>query len=384
MNLFWFRRDLRWEDNAGLYHALYQAKLQGTKVLPIFVFDKTILNQSEDKADRRVDFIHQTLTRLQTDLVAKGKSLWVKYGTSTEVFEKVFSEFINEIKSGKTPNPDILCNSEIKFNAFLNHAISMGADKIATGHYAKIKEADGLYSLLKADDSTKDQSYFLYRLNQHQLSKSLFPLGNLLKKDVREIAKKEGLHNSDKKDSTGICFIGERPFTEFLNKYIENSPGPIKDEHGKILGEHIGLMFYTLGQRQGLGIGGSKTSNGEPWFVAEKSIKENTLIVAQGHAHPLLFKDGLIAKKPHWIHGALPEKHWVYGAKTRYRESDAPCEIDMIKDDSVEIFFGQKQWAITPGQSVVVYESNVCLGGAIIECAIDKAQVPLPEKIVAS
>lgn len=303
---------------------------------------------------------------------------------SKEYKEKVFSEFINEIKSGKTPNPDILCNSEIKFSAFLNHAISMGADKIATGHYAQIKEADGLYSLLKADDSTKDQSYFLYRLNQHQLSKSLFPLGNLLKKDVREIAKKEGLHNSDKKDSTGICFIGERPFTEFLNKYIENSPGPIKDEHGKILGEHIGLMFYTLGQRQGLGIGGSKTSNGEPWFVAEKSIKENILIVAQGHAHPLLFKDGLIAKKPHWIHGALPEKHWVYGAKTRYRESDAPCEIDMIKDDSVEIFFGQKQWAITPGQSVVVYESNVCLGGAIIECSIDKAQVPLPEKIVAS
>ena len=250
---------------------------------------------------------------------------------SKEYKEKVFSEFINEIKSGRTPNPDILCNSEIKFNAFLNH-----------------------------------------------------PLGNLLKKDVREIAKKEGLHNSDKKDSTGICFIGERPFTEFLNKYIENSPGPIKDEHGKTLGEHIGLMFYTLGQRQGLGIGGSKTSNGEPWFVAEKNIKENVLIVAQGHAHPLLFKDGLIAKKTHWIHGSLPEKHWVYGAKTRYRETDAPCEIDMIKDDSVEIFFGQKQWAITPGQSVVVYESNVCLGGAIIESAIDKAQVPLPEKMVAS
>ena len=229
---------------------------------------------------------------------------------SKEYKEKVFSEFINEIKNGRTPNPDILCNSEIKFNAFLNHAISMGADKIATGHYAQIKENDGLFSLLKADDSTKDQSYFLYRLNQHQLSKSIFPLGNLLKKDVREIAKKEGLHNSEKKDSTGICFIGERPFTEFLNKYIENSPGPIKDEHGKTLGEHIGLMFYTLGQRQGLGIGGSKTSNGEPWFVAEKNIQENTLIVAQGHRHPLLFKDGLTAKKTHWIHGALPKKHW--------------------------------------------------------------------------
>ena len=303
---------------------------------------------------------------------------------SKEYKEKVFSEFINEIKNGRTPNPDILCNSEIKFNAFLNHAISMGADKIATGHYAQIKENDGLFSLLKADDSTKDQSYFLYRLNQHQLSKSIFPLGNLLKKDVREIAKKEGLHNSGKKDSTGICFIGERPFTEFLNKYIENSPGPIKDEHGKTLGEHIGLMFYTLGQRQGLGIGGSKTSNGEPWFVAEKNIQENTLIVAQGHEHPLLFKDGLTAKKTHWIHGALPKKHWVYGAKTRYRQPDAPCEIDKIEDDSIEIFFGQKQWAITPGQSVVVYESNVCLGGAIIESATDKAQVSLSERMVVA
>ena len=303
---------------------------------------------------------------------------------SKEYKEKVFSEFINEIKSGRTPNPDILCNSEIKFNAFLNHAISMGADKIATGHYAQIKESDGLYSLLKADDSTKDQSYFLYRLNQHQLSKSIFPLGTFLKKDVREIAKKEGLHNSDKKDSTGICFIGERPFTEFLNKYIENSPGPIKDEHGKIVGEHIGLVFYTLGQRQGLGIGGSKTSNGEPWFVAEKNIQENTLIVAQGHGHPLLYKDGLAAKKTHWIHGTLPKKHWVYGAKTRYRQPDAPCEIDTINDHSIELFFGQKQWAITPGQSVVVYESNVCLGGAIIENAIDKAQVSFFEKMVAA
>jgi len=301
---------------------------------------------------------------------------------SKEYKEKVFSEFINEIKSGRTPNPDILCNSEIKFNAFLNHAISMGADKIATGHYAQIKESDGLYSLLKADDSTKDQSYFLYRLNQHQLSKSIFPLGTFLKKDVREIAKKEGLHNSDKRDSTGICFIGERPFTEFLNKYIENSPGPIKDEHGKIVGEHIGLVFYTLGQRQGLGIGGSKTSNGEPWFVAEKNIQENTLIVAQGHGHPLLYKDGLAAKKTYWIHGTLPKKHWVYGAKTRYRQPDAPCEIDTINDHSIELFFGQKQWAITPGQSVVVYESNVCLGGAIIESAIDKVQAPLSEKMV--
>ena len=303
---------------------------------------------------------------------------------AAEYRERVFADFLREYAAGRTPNPDVLCNAEIKFKAFLDHAMSLGADAIATGHYARVRHEGGKVQLLKALDATKDQSYFLYRLNQHQLSKSIFPLGNLLKKDVREIAKKEGLHNSEKKDSTGICFIGERPFTEFLNKYIENSPGPIKDEHGKTLGEHTGLMFYTLGQRQGLGIGGSKISNGEPWFVAEKNIQENTLIVAQGHGHPLLFKDGLTAKKTHWIHGALPKKHWVYGAKTRYRQPDAPCEIDAIADDSIEIFFGQKQWAITPGQSVVVYESNVCLGGAIIENAIDKAQVSFFEKMVAA
>ena len=359
--------------------AAYLLKQQGYEVIGLFMKNwhddsVTISNECPWLED-------------SNDALLVAEKLGIPFQTvdlSEQYKEKIVDYMFNEYEKGRTPNPDILCNSEIKFNAFLNHAISMGADKIATGHYAQIKECDGLFSLLKADDSTKDQSYFLYRLNQHQLSKSIFPLGKLLKKDVREIAKKEGLHNSDKKDSTGICFIGERPFTEFLNRYIENSPGLIKNEYGKTLGEHIGLMFYTLGQRQGLGIGGSKTSNGEPWFVAEKDIKENTLIVAQGHNHPLLFKDGLIAKQMHWIHGSLPKKHWVYAAKTRYRQPDAPCEIDMIKDDSVEIFFGQKQWAMTPGQSVVVYESNVCLGGAVIEKAIDKVQEPSSEKMVAA
>ena len=301
---------------------------------------------------------------------------------AAEYKDRVFAEFLREYSAGRTPNPDVLCNAEIKFKAFLDHAMSLGAEAIATGHYAKTARVGNEVHLLKAIDETKDQSYFLYRLSQAQLQHVIFPLGGIRKSLVREIAQAIGLPNAAKKDSTGICFIGERPFTEFLNKYIENSPGPIKDEHGKIVGEHIGLVFYTLGQRQGLGIGGSKTSNGEPWFVAEKNIQENTLIVAQGHGHPLLFKDGLAAKKTHWIHGTLPKKHWVYGAKTRYRQPDAPCEIDTINDHSIELFFGQKQWAITPGQSVVVYESNVCLGGAIIESAIDKAQAPLSEKMV--
>ena len=288
-----------------------------------------------------------------------------------EYKEKVFSLFINGLENGITPNPDILCNSEIKFNAFLNHALSMGADKIATGHYAKVREVGGLFQLLKGDDGTKDQSYFLYRLNQSQLSRSIFPLGNLLKSDVRNIAKDNGLHNHARKDSTGICFIGERPFSEFVSGYIKKNPGDIKNLNGEVLGQHDGINFYTIGQRQGLKIGGMKSGNGEPWFVLNKKIKKNELVVGQGRNHPLLFKDGLIADDFHWILDKEPKTNWVYTAKTRYRQTDDPCEIDSINNDQFSLLFGQKQRAITPGQATVVYESNVCLGGGVIKEAID-------------
>ncbi|HSH98663.1 MAG: tRNA 2-thiouridine(34) synthase MnmA [Methylophilaceae bacterium] len=289
---------------------------------------------------------------------------------STEYKDRVFANFLSEYKAGRTPNPDILCNAEIKFKAFLDHAMGLGADLIATGHYAQVREKNGLFQLLKAEDGSKDQSYFLYRLNQAQLSKTLFPLGKMLKREVREIARKAGLINAEKKDSTGICFIGERPFQEFLARYLPREPGEMRTPEGKVVGQHEGLMYYTLGQRQGLKIGGSRESNGEPWFVAAKDMEKNILTVVQGHEHPLLLNDGLQASQLHWIAGHEPETHWVYAAKTRYRQADAPCEIDALNNDFTEIKFGQKQWAITPGQSAVVYESQVCLGGGIITAAI--------------
>lgn len=292
---------------------------------------------------------------------------------SKEYKDRVFANFLSEYEAGRTPNPDILCNAEIKFRAFLDHAMAMGADKIATGHYAQVRENPlkaGLFQLMKADDGSKDQSYFLYRLNQSQLSKTMFPLGQLLKREVREIARTAGLINADKKDSTGICFIGERPFQEFLARYLPRKPGDIKTPDGKVLGQHDGLMYYTLGQRQGLKIGGSRDSNGEPWFVAAKDMQANALIVVQGHDHPLLLSDGLKASQLTWVDPEQPETNWVYAAKTRYRQADAPCEIDAVDTKEVDIRFGQKQWAVTPGQSAVVYESNVCLGGGIITEAI--------------
>jgi tRNA-specific 2-thiouridylase len=289
---------------------------------------------------------------------------------SAEYKERVFANFLEEYSAGRTPNPDILCNAEIKFKAFLDHAMGLGGDLIATGHYAQVREKDGLFQLMKADDGSKDQSYFLHRLNQAQLSKTLFPLGHLLKREVREIARKAALPTSEKKDSTGICFIGERPFREFLNRYLPRKPGEMQTPDGKVVGEHEGLMYYTLGQRQGLGIGGSRDSSGEPWFVAGKDMERNVLIVVQGHEHPLLLNDGLVASQLHWISGHEPKTHWVYAAKTRYRQPDAPCEIDRLDSKEVEVRFGQPQWAITPGQSAVIYESNVCLGGGIITRAI--------------
>ncbi|MET1082144.1 MAG: tRNA 2-thiouridine(34) synthase MnmA [Burkholderiales bacterium] len=284
---------------------------------------------------------------------------------SAEYKDRVFANFLAEYQAGRTPNPDILCNAEIKFKAFLDHALALGAERIATGHYAQVREIEGRFQLLKAEDGTKDQSYFLYRLNQGQLSKTLFPLGAIYKREVREMARKLGLPNHDKKDSTGICFIGERPFREFLMRYLPPEPGDMVTVAGRSVGRHDGLMYYTIGQRQGLGIGGA----GEAWYVVAKDLPKNALVVVQGHEHPALFSDRLRATDMTWVSETLPHCHWVYAAKTRYRQPDAPCAISRIGDDDFEVEFAAPQWAVTPGQSVVVYESKVCLGGGIIETA---------------
>ena len=285
---------------------------------------------------------------------------------SAEYKERVFSHFLAEYKAGRTPNPDVLCNAEIKFKAFLEHAAGLGADHIATGHYAQVRETNGTFQLLKGEDGTKDQSYFLYRLNQAQLSKTLFPIGHLYKRDVRKIARDHALPNFSKKDSTGICFIGERPFREFLNRYLPNDPGEIRTPAGTVMGRHAGLMYYTIGQRQGLGIGGTRDGDGEPWFVSNKDVERNILTVVQGHDHPDLFKPSLTATDLTWVDGQIPRCNWVYGAKIRYRQTDAPCSITYVDHSKCKIEFAQPQWAVAPGQSVVVYESKVCLGGGVI------------------
>ena len=286
---------------------------------------------------------------------------------SREYKERVFSEFLREYEAGRTPNPDVWCNSEIKFRAFLDHALAMGAERIATGHYAQVREGDGLYQLLKAEDGTKDQSYFLYRLNQAQLSKTLFPLGNRYKRDVREIARTAGLANHAKKDSTGICFIGERRFREFLARYVTGRPGDIVTLEGRVVGRHSGLAYYTLGQRQGLGIGGQRDGDGDAWYVAQKDMVKNRLVVVQGHDHPALLRENLTATDLTWVSGTAPHTQWVYGAKTRYRQKDAPCTVARVDAECCEVDFAEPQWAVTPGQSVVIYESRVCLGGGIIQ-----------------
>ncbi|MDR0702853.1 MAG: tRNA 2-thiouridine(34) synthase MnmA [Azoarcus sp.] len=295
---------------------------------------------------------------------------------SREYKARVFADFLREYEAGRTPNPDILCNAEIKFRCFLDHAMNLGAARIATGHYARVRawESDGRreFQLLKAEDGAKDQSYFLYRLTQTQLAKSLFPLGALYKRDVRRIAAEAGLAVADKKDSTGICFIGERPFREFLMRYLPVRPGEIRSlDDGRILGEHQGLMYHTIGQRKGLGIGGirerqDETGEHEAWYVAAKDVAANALYVVQGRDHPALLKERLTALDLNWIAGHAPRMHCVYSAKPRYRAPDMPCEIDALDFERAEVVFAQPQWALAPGQSVVIYESNVCLGGGII------------------
>jgi tRNA-specific 2-thiouridylase len=279
---------------------------------------------------------------------------------AAEYKDRVFAEFLREYSAGRTPNPDVLCNAEIKFKAFLDHAMRLGAEKIATGHYAR---TDGV-RLLRGKDGAKDQSYFLHRLNQAQLSRVLFPVGEMKKSEVREIALEAGLPNHAKKDSTGICFIGERPFREFLNRYLPKVPGAMINERGEKLGEHIGLAFYTIGQRKGIGIGGVAKASGDAWYVAEKRVPSNELVVVQGHDHPLLLKTALRAQDTSWTSGRLPGTG-SHTAKTRYRQADAACTLTST-DTGIEVDFAAPQWAVTPGQSVVLYDGETCLGGGVI------------------
>lgn len=289
---------------------------------------------------------------------------------AAEYRERVFSRFLTEYRAGRTPNPDVLCNSEIKFEAFLDHAIALGAGHIATGHYAGVRQtSDGVFELLRAADRSKDQSYFLHRLNQRQLGRTLFPLAGWQKRDVRALAERIGLPNHAKKDSTGICFIGERPFRDFLNRYLPREPGEMITAEGRIVGQHMGLMYYTIGQRQGLGIGGE----GLPWYVADKDLPSNRLVVVQGHDHPRLAAPALEALDLSWIAGTAPDPSIAYGAKTRYRQGDSACRFTLdAAGGQLTVEFDEPQWAVTPGQSVVLYRDDVCLGGGVIEHAIPR------------
>ncbi|MFV0672622.1 MULTISPECIES: tRNA 2-thiouridine(34) synthase MnmA [Variovorax] len=355
-------------DSAVTAHLLKQ---QGHEVVGIF------MKNWEDDDDS--EYCSSNIDFVDAASVADVLGIEIEHvNFAADYKDRVFAEFLREYKAGRTPNPDVLCNAEIKFKAFLDHAMRLGAEKIATGHYARVRlnEATGRHELLKGLDPSKDQSYFLHRLNQAQLSKTMFPVGELHKTEVRRIAEEIGLPNAKKKDSTGICFIGERPFREFLNRYISKEPGPIKDDRGRKLGEHQGLSFYTLGQRQGLGIGGVKEKGAQrgsgdhsPWFVARKDVEKNTLWVVQGHDHPWLLSSELKADDASWISGEAPVPG-AYGSKARYRQADAACEMETVAGGAnpavFGLRFGDPQWAVTPGQSAVLYDGERCLGGGVI------------------
>lgn len=287
---------------------------------------------------------------------------------AAEYWDNVFEHFLAEYRAGRTPNPDILCNKEIKFKAFLDYAAEdLGADYIATGHYVRKREQNGKVELLRGLDKNKDQSYFLYTLSETQISKSLFPVGELEKPQVRKIAEQLDLVTATKKDSTGICFIGERKFRDFLARYLPAQSGFIRTVDGEVIGEHQGLMYHTLGQRKGLGIGGLKNADETPWYVVDKDIAHNELIVAQGHDHPALFSGGLIAGQLHWVDRQPLTTSLRCTVKTRYRQQDIPCQINPINEQQIEVIFDEPVAAVTPGQSAVFYLNEVCLGGGIIE-----------------
>lgn len=338
--------------------AAYLLKQQGYDVIGLF------MKNWEDDDDDEYCSTRQDLI----DAAAAADVIGIELEAvnfSAEYKDRVFAEFLREYSAGRTPNPDVLCNAEIKFKAFLDHAIKLGAERIATGHYARVRERNG-FRLLHGLDAGKDQSYFLHRLNQSQLARTLFPIGELQKTEVRRVAHDIGLPNAAKRDSTGICFIGERPFREFLNRYLPTKPGPIRTPDGAIVGEHVGLAFYTLGQRKGVGIGGVKDSSGEAWFVARKDMRSNTLWVVQGHDHRWLMSDRLGARNASWTCDA-PAVGTRLAAKTRYRQADAECVVTAIEADRFELAFADPQWAVTPGQSAVLYQGEASLGGGVIE-----------------
>jgi tRNA-specific 2-thiouridylase len=296
-----------------------------------------------------------------------------------EYWDRVFTYFLEEYKRGRTPNPDVICNKEIKFRAFLDYALKVGADYIATGHYSQVDYVDGKYRLLRGADRGKDQTYFLCELGQYQLSKSIFPVGHLEKKEVRELAREAGLKTAEKKDSTGICFIGERNFKEFLSNYLPAQQGDIKTLSGEILGTHDGLMYYTLGQRKGLGIGGIGT--GEPWFVVEKDLQNNILYVAQGEDHPALYSFGLKGVEINWVSGEAPGNTFKCTAKFRYRQPDQGVRVYIEDGNRCTVVFDEPQRAVTPGQAVVFYDGEVCLGGGIIDIIYkDKNEIKVNPK----
>ncbi|MEY8878026.1 MAG: tRNA 2-thiouridine(34) synthase MnmA [Leptothrix sp. (in: b-proteobacteria)] len=360
-------------DSAVSAHLLQQ---QGHEVIGLFM--KNWEDDDDDEyCSTRQDF-------LDAAAVADVLGIEIEHvNFAADYKDRVFAEFLREYAAGRTPNPDVLCNAEIKFKAFLDHAMRLGAEQIATGHYARVRHnpATGLHELLKGLDPSKDQSYFLHRLSQAQLARACFPVGEIHKSEVRRIAHEIGLPVAAKKDSTGICFIGERPFREFLNRYLSNQPGPILDDRGRRVGEHVGLSFYTLGQRKGIGIGGIKergaargSGDHAAWFVARKDLDTNTLRVVQGHDHPWLLSHRLVAADASWVAGAPPAPGAPnLAAKTRYRQADSACGVDAsdAAARTLALQFPEAQWAVTPGQSVVLYDGEVCLGGAVIDAASD-------------
>ncbi|MBC6117161.1 tRNA 2-thiouridine(34) synthase MnmA [Listeria innocua] len=340
-------------DSSVTAHIL---KEQGYDVIGIFM-------KNWDDTD---EFGVCTATEDYEDVIRVANQIGIPYyavNFEKEYWDKVFTYFLDEYKLGRTPNPDVMCNKEIKFKAFLEHAESLGADYVATGHYAQVKKVGDEIELLRGVDNNKDQTYFLNQLSQDQLKKVMFPLGGMEKTEVREIATKAGLATANKKDSTGICFIGERNFKQFLSEYLPAQPGDMRTLDGEVLGKHDGLMYYTIGQRHGLGIGG----DGEPWFVVGKDLKNNVLFVEQGFHHDSLYSDSLIATDISFTTNSEKPKTFVCTAKFRYRQTDTKVTVNMREDGTAEVVFADPVRAITPGQAVVFYDGDICLGGGTID-----------------